>query len=245
MQSYGGRQYPSLIWINSVNIIEILQSCPLFTEVSGESFGRLAAIGRICRFRKGEAIFRENDAPPGVYVVGEGLVRVFKTGPAGKEHVLHMAGPGDSFAEAAAIGGFPLPASADAAEKSVCAILPQDKFQRLLTRDHSLCLGLMSGLTVWVRRLVGLVEDIALRDATGRLARYLLELDKANDDATVRLPGMKRHVASHLNLTSETFSRTMRRLIEAGLIAEAGGTRVRIVHPRKLRQVAEGMFPKL
>jgi len=66
MQSYGGRQYPSLIWINFVNIIEILQSCPLFTEVSGDSFGRLAAIGRICRFRKGETVFRENDAPPGV-----------------------------------------------------------------------------------------------------------------------------------------------------------------------------------
>ena len=56
---------------------------------------------------------------------------------------------------------------------------------------------------------------------------------------------MKRHVASHLNLTSETFSRTMRRLTEAGLIADAGGSRVRIVHPHKLRRVADGMFPEL
>lgn len=175
------------------------------------------------------------------------MVRIFKTGAGGKEHVLHIAGPGDSFAEVAAIGDFPVPASAEAAEKSVCALLPQDQFHRLLTDDHQLCLEMMTGLTFWVRHLVTLVEDIALRDAAGRLARYLLELakSKGDDDGTLRLPGMKRHVASHLNLTSETFSRTLRRLTEAGLIEESGGSHVRIIHPRKLRQVADGLFPKL
>ena len=51
-------------------------------------------------------VFRENDACPGVFVVGQGLVRVFKTGAGGKEQVLHMVGPGETFAEVAAIGGF-------------------------------------------------------------------------------------------------------------------------------------------
>ena len=61
----------------------------------------------------------------------------------------------------------------------------------------------------------------------------------------MKLPGLKRHVASHLNLTSETFSRTLRRLVEAGLIAEVDNVRLRVVHPKKLRQVAEGLFPTL
>ena len=81
--------------------------CDLFSAVGPAGFRRLATIARLCHFRKGQVVFRENEPCPGVYVVGQGLVRVFKTGPGGKEHVLHMVGPGGSFAEVAAIGGLP------------------------------------------------------------------------------------------------------------------------------------------
>jgi CRP-like cAMP-binding protein len=42
-------------------------------------------------------VLRENDPCPGMYVVGQGLVRVFKTNPGGKEHVLHTADCPQSF----------------------------------------------------------------------------------------------------------------------------------------------------
>lgn len=227
-----------------MNIVDVLHSCDLFSAVEPTGFQRLAAMARLCNFRKGQMVFREKDPCPGVYVVGQGMVRVFKSGPGGKEHVLHMIGPGGSFAEFAAIGDFALPASAEAMKKTVCALLPQDRFRNALADDHDLCLGMLAGMSGWVRRLVALMEDLTLRDAAGRLARFLLELSPTTD-GIVKLPGLKRHVASHLNLTSETFSRTLRRLVEAGLIVEIDAARVQLLQPKKLRQVAEGLFPKL
>ncbi len=227
-----------------LNIVDVLTHCDLLAEVPAAGFQRLAAMARLCQFRKGQMVFRENDPCPGVFVVGQGLIRVFKTGSGGKEQVLHMVGPGDTFAEVAAIGGFNVPASAEAVARTTCVLLPLERFRRALEEDHTLCLGMMTSLTVWVRRMVMLAGDIALRDAAGRLARFLLESPPAKD-GTVKLPGLKRYVASHLNLTSETFSRTLRRLVDAGLIAEVDKARVRLLEPKKLRQVAEGLFPKL
>jgi CRP/FNR family transcriptional regulator len=228
----------------SQNVIDVLHHCRLFSEVPERAFQRLVTIARICKFPKGQMIFREGQPCPGTYVVGSGLVRVFKAGTGGKEHVLHIVGPGHTFAEVAAIGGFACPANAEAIAPTTCVLLPTDLFRTALEEDHDLCLGLLTGMTVWVRHLVGVMEGVVLRDATGRLAQYLLDLDP-DERETIELPGLKRHIASHLNLTSETFSRILRRLVDAGLIAELENNRVRLLDRGRLSMAAKGLAPQI
>ena len=150
-----------------------------------------------------------------------------------------MVGAGGTFAEVAAMGEFNVPASSQAVEATLCVLLPQPAFRKALEEDHPLCLGMLLGLSLWVKHLVGLLEDVVLRDAAGRIANYLLDARRAAD-GDVTLPGLKRYVASHLNLTSETFSRTFRRLIDAGLISLGERNHVRIVAPERLRSIAQG-----
>jgi CRP/FNR family transcriptional regulator len=170
-------------------------------------------------------------------------VRVYQLSPAGKEHVLHLAGPGQTFLEVAVLGGFTSPAFCEASEPSTCLALPATALQGLLRDDHELCLRVLAGMSGWVRHLVGLLEDIVLRDAVGRVTRYLLEI-AGQRGPKFELPVLKKHVASHLNLTSETFSRTLRRLTEAELIAMEGGV-VRLLDVDGLREAAEGVYPRL
>jgi CRP/FNR family transcriptional regulator len=226
------------------SIEDILQRCQLFAAVKDVRRRKLAESSSLRKFSKGQIIFHQGDPCPGVYVLGSGTVRLYKTGTTGKEHVLHLVGPGGTFAEVAAIAGFDCPASAEAVTAAVCALIPLDRFQRHLRDDHELCLELMSGLSFWVRHTITLLEDIVLRDATGRVARFLLEAEPEERDI-VKLPGLKRHVASHLNLTSETLSRTLSRLIEARLIIDLENNRVRIVDRDGLRAISEGLFPQV
>jgi CRP/FNR family transcriptional regulator, dissimilatory nitrate respiration regulator len=220
----------------------ILTSCRFFSQVKGESLDRLLSMSRVKRYSRGTVVFRQGEPCPGVFILGTGLVRIFKTAPSGKEHVLHFVEPGHTFAEVAAIGGFPCPAYAEAIEDSACVLLPTGPFDQALREDHTLCLQIMSSMAFWVRHLVGLMEDIVLRDAAGRVARYLLDACGTEKDLFV-LRSLKKDLASHLNLTSETLSRTLRRLVDAGLIEQRAGGRLRIVRRDELERLAAGLFP--
>lgn len=220
---------------------QILRKCSLFRGLDDSSLALLGELGRVVQFAKERVIFRQGDACEALYCVGRGLVRVYKVAPSGKDHVLHMAQPGQTFAEVAAIGELAYPANAEAVEDTVCVVLPADRFRRLLETNHRVCLQLVGGLALWTRHLVGLLEDVVLRDAVGRVAGYILRSAPHERPEAFTLPVLKKDVASHLNLTRETLSRTLRRLAEAGLIETVDAQQIRILDHAALRDVAEGL----
>jgi CRP/FNR family transcriptional regulator, dissimilatory nitrate respiration regulator len=216
-----------------------------FRGLDDAAMTRLVSMAGIRRFRKGQIIFRQEDPCPGIYVVGTGVVKIFKISPNGKEHVLHFASAGMTFAEVAAIGRFACPASAEVLEPCTCALLPQESFTRLLETSHKLCLQLMVSMAGWVRHLVGLMEDIVLRDATARVAQHLLVQERAGAERKdFSLPMRKKDLASHLNLTSETLSRTFARLAACGLIQMGARQRIRILDRQSLADIAQGLLPE-
>ncbi len=224
----------------SERVASLIRDCPFFSGLDDRSVGLLSAMAAGKRYEAGEMIFRQGDDPPGVFIVTSGQVRVYKLAPHGKEHVLHLPGPGETFLEVAVLGGFACPAFAEAVEPSDCLLLPAQKFRRAVDEDHALCRQLLFGMSRSVRRLVGLMEDIVLRDAAGRVARHLLAMH-ADQGEVIELPALKKHLASHLNLTSETLSRTLRRLTEAGLIDSTEGQAVRVCDPDGLGEIAAGV----
>ncbi len=216
----------------------IINDCALFSGVSDRHRRRLIEMARKVSYPAGTLVFRQNDPCPGIFCVGSGSVRIYRVGPNGKEHTLHMAGPGLTFAEVAVIGGFACPAYAEATSAAQCALLPTPAIAAMLREDHAFCLELLMGLCHWVRRLTDFIEDIALRDAGGRVARHLLQA-KPDGRGTVGLAGLKKHIASHLNLTSETFSRVLRKLADGNLVQVIDGKRLRIVDRDALEGLSE------
>lgn len=60
----------------------------------------------------------------------------------------------------------------------------------------------------------------------------------------MRLPAARKVLASQLNLTAETLSRTLRKLGEDGLIASERDA-IEIRDKDRLREVAEGLYPAM
>ena len=221
---------------------EALQQSRLFGRLQPEERARLAESSRWMRSEPGRPILREGEPCPGIFVVVSGLVRVYKLAPNGKEHVLHLAGPGSTFAEVAVIGDFAAPAHADALEESEMLVVPAAEFRSELDRHPEIARRLLLGLATWVRQLTQQLEGIALRDALGRLAAYLLE--RSDSDETVTLPAAKKHLASHLHLRPETLSRCLRRLREESCVEETEEG-LRVLDRGRLRAIEEGRVDEI
>ncbi len=222
-----------------------LKNTRLFAKIAPESIKKFVEMAVTREYSKGARIFSPGEPIPGIFMVSSGFVRLYKIAPNGKEHILHLAGPGSTFAEAAVLGGFPSPAFAEAVEDTDCLLLPSKPFVQALRDDAELGLQLCAGMAMWVRQLIGQLEGVVLQDAAGRVARYLLKAMQEDQGHEVRWPSRKKHIASHLNIASETLSRTLRQLREANLIEEGEAGALRVLDRAGLEEVADGLFPKL
>lgn len=166
-----------------------------------------------------EVLFFQEDPCPGVFIVGEGRLRIATLAPNGKEHLLRVVKPGGSFLEVPVISGAPAPATAETMAATRYIVIPRGAFRDLLHNDHAFCLHLLTGLSGRILNLIHLLEDLVLKDAVGRIASHLHQCQDAS--GWVHLPGSKKDLASHLNLTPETLSRAMRRLRDAGVISDS------------------------
>jgi CRP/FNR family transcriptional regulator len=200
-----------------------LRKFPLFSGLSPED---AEAFQRQCvpvSYRAGVRIFDEGEPARGFYLVLSGQVKIFKLSPRGQEHILAVIGPGGTFAEAAAFLGRGYPASTECLEDSELVFVEREPIRQLLVKDPDMALRMMAGMALKLRSLVAMVEDLTLRDARGRLARYLLGLAPAQElQPQVKLPTQQTVLARLLGLTQETLSRTLKGLKEEGLVSASG-----------------------
>ena len=136
------------------------------------------------KYQKGEIIFMDQDEGTGFYLVAEGLVKIFKVSPSGKEQILHVFGPGEPFGEVPVFSGRRFPANAEAIRESRLLFFPRSGFLGLITSRPSLALNMLAVLSMRLRQFTQQVENLSLKEVPARLAAYLLYLstEQANEE---------------------------------------------------------------
>lgn len=223
-------------------MLQILKMSQLFSELEDRSLQEIASASSMRTYGVGESFFMDGDPAHSFFIVGSGRVKVFKLSPDGKEQILMIAEPGDSFAEAAMFAGGQYPASATALEPCEALVVNRERFFGILQREPGLALNMIARLSELLRSLTKLVEGLSLTDVTTRLARYLLDLipDTVENTATVTLTEKKTILASELGTIPETLSRSLARLSREKIIAVEGST-IHILDRQRLQQLVEGV----
>src|SRR5512140_2962129 len=220
--------------------MDVLRKTPLFATLPDDDLRRVADLAVFRRFAKKEAVFREGDRAEGFFIVA-GKVKVFKLSGEGKEQILHVLEAGQTFAEAVIFEGGVYPAHAEALADADLLFLAKRPFVDLLERRPVVAIRMLASLSRWLKRMTDLAESLSLKDVETRLVLYLSEELKARgipakDGAEIELTIGKNVLASRLGTAPETFSRTLKKLQDDGLIG-VRGKRIRIVSAQSLFSV--------
>jgi len=117
-------------------------------------------------------------------------------------------------------------------------MIPRDAIFKCIHEHPSCALGMLAGLCRRLHMLALELESVTLNSSQQRVIGFLLQHDEVNGSsngaARITLPATKSTIASHLNLTPETFSRILHKLGDEGLISVKGKT-IQVHDVEKLR----------
>jgi CRP-like cAMP-binding protein len=200
------------------------------------------ASGSIKKLNSKEHLFFEGDPKTHVYKVEAGTVLIYKILPDSKRQVIDIAFPGDHIG-LGSIGAHAFNAQATEPVRVRC--LAVGALHQLAALDPRLSFKLYEAVAHELDAARNHLLTIGHRDASGRLASFLLALAKRNErqgrDATeFVLPMRRADIGDFLGLTIETVSRTFSKLKAEGVIDLDQGGYVRICDPIALQQIGLG-----
>lgn len=204
-------------------VANTLRCCQLFSGLPAEDLQTIAAFAVLRNLERNEYLFREGAPSEGFYVVQRGAINVHRVSAAGKEQVIHVFRMGESLAEAALASASGYPADARAVETSAVLVIPKNPILALIGRRPDLALRMLGSMSQHLRVLVGMLDDLTLKDVETRLANWLLKQSKGRA-GPVQLPGTKRVLAAELGTSSETLSRTFAALRDRKVIVVSAKT---------------------
>jgi CRP-like cAMP-binding protein len=204
-----------------------LEKLAPFDGVPRAVVATLASHGSLVRFAAERVIFTAGSAPRGWYVVIEGKVRVVR-GAGARQHVIHTEGPGGTLAEVPLFSGGALPATAIAAEPTVCALFTLKVIRAAMAESEDVSLMLLKRLALRVRGLVDRLDDRSAQSVRARLIDFLARRAAASRRGTFSL-GMTQHqLAEELGTVREVISRELRELKRSGIVEALGTGRYRL-----------------
>ena len=202
--------------------VEHLKSIPYF---SGLGSGELEAIRQLVFERsadRGELILLEDEPTQTVYFVVTGVVKAFKTSAEGKEQILCILRPGDSFNDVSVFDGGPNPVSAIAMSRVRLYGISKADMETLLREHPGIAINIIKVLAGKVRHFVSLVEDLSFRHVTGRVAKLLLEYaTNGSEEGKGKSPRPRltqQDMAAMVGTAREVVGRSLKALEEEGAI---------------------------
>jgi len=214
---------------------ELAGSIPYFSGLPPDAIQALRQALFEKRVDRGEIVLLEGEPSGALFFVAEGVVKVFKTSPEGKEQILAIVRPGDAFNDVPVFDGGVNPASAQAMGPALLYGISRTNLMRIVAAQPQLAANVIRTLAQRLRDMVALVEDLSFKPVIGRVAKILLQY--ATDTSEPRPRLTQQDIAAMAGTAREVVGRSLKALEEDGII-RLEKHRVVITRRESLQQLA-------
>ncbi|MBI2933974.1 MAG: Crp/Fnr family transcriptional regulator [Chloroflexi bacterium] len=224
--------------------IEGLRESPILSGLDERYLAGFSRLARSRMLQRGEFLFLEDDPVDKWYVVLSGMIKAVRHSPSGKDIVAAIYGPGDTLANILLFVDKPHIFSGQAIISTKVLEITKQDFVFFLNRHPEVGFKmLLKMLSFGGRRFhdaTVLLSELAAERTDYRLARILLTLGL---EFGAVIPLTQREIAEMAGTTTETATRFLSRLRQAGIVEQYRG-RVTILNPDQLRHLARIPVPK-
>lgn len=213
----------------------------IFATLDGDALARLNRSKVSHSYRRGQALFYEGNPVVGVFCIRSGLVKVYKSVPRDRRHILYLAEPGDVLGIESLLTGTLHSATAEMIDDGVVCQIDRGELQRLLAARPDLVQALARVFANQLTRSEEERADLATSGVRERLAKTLLALatrfGEGPDERSIGLKLSRGDLAEMIGASTETTIRQLLEFRDDGLVSMNGRT-ILLEDPEKLARMA-------
>ena len=193
--------------------LKSVREIQLFSGLSDENLKTLEKIAILKSFYTDEILFYEGDEPNYLYILTEGLLRLYKTDNKNNEVYLHQFVPVTLVAEAACFEQMNYPATARFITKGQVLKINYEKFKNEFLKDPEICISLITSLTQKIKILSNVIHKEMILNSEAKVACFISKHHE------LFLTLKNNQIASIINVSPETLSRMLTKLQRESIIS--------------------------
>lgn len=202
----------------------MLRDCAVFAQLAPADRRALAMHGEMHHFAAHAKIFEEAAPCDGLWVLSEGVAKLYLSGANGRTHITSLAGAGAALDLIAALEDQPYAVSAETLTRATALLLPRAAFLEALARDQTILAAVVRELGNELRQRDLTLAAGNMKRSQQQLACLLIRWSQHHAPpprhGTVRLPFpvTRQDLASSVGVALETAIRQLAPLEKTGVL---------------------------
>ena len=191
--------------------------------------------------KKGDVIFEEGENVNGIYCIKDGVCKLTKLSPNGKDHIVKLVTRGELLGQRSMISDEPVNLSAVALEDMEVCFIPKAEVMGFFDKNNQFSMNVMKTICGDLKEADSHTVNMAQKTVKERLAEMLLHLHDTfgkNEDDSLKIQLSRDELASMIGTATESCIRLLSDFNKFGLI-ELVGKKITIKDSGKLKKMAE------